>query len=171
MRAQASDNVRENAFTKGGSITRVHGTVKWFDHRKGFGFVVPDDGGPDIFLGKDVIEQANFDAPTEGARVYVACGRKPKGMQAIVLYFVEQPLPAPNSIKGPAPGLVKMFNDECGYGFISVGDGLDDIFFHINLLHQIGLETISAGDTVDVMWEDCKKGLTATQLSVLKAVA
>lgn len=35
------------------------GTVKWFDPVKGFGFIIPDEGGPDVFFHGNTIERAH----------------------------------------------------------------------------------------------------------------
>jgi len=34
------------------------GTLKWFNRTKGFGFIVPDDGGPDVFIHHEVMKAA-----------------------------------------------------------------------------------------------------------------
>ena len=42
------------------------GTVKWFNGQKGFGFIQPDDGGPDVFLHISAVERAGMQAPADG---------------------------------------------------------------------------------------------------------
>ncbi len=45
------------------------GTVKWFNPTKGFGFIVPEDGGNDIFVHISAIEQAGLKGLDEGQKV------------------------------------------------------------------------------------------------------
>ncbi len=45
------------------------GTVKWFNPTKGFGFIVPDDGGQDVFVHISAVEQAGMRSLEEGQKV------------------------------------------------------------------------------------------------------
>lgn len=45
------------------------GTVKWFNTKKGFGFIQPDDGGKDVFVHITALQRAGIDNLNEGARV------------------------------------------------------------------------------------------------------
>jgi CspA family cold shock protein len=45
------------------------GTVKWFDPRKGFGFIQPDDGSKDVFVHISAVEQSGLGSLTEGQKV------------------------------------------------------------------------------------------------------
>ncbi len=45
------------------------GTVKWFDTKKGFGFIRQDDGGPDVFVDYTELEGTGFRSLVEGQRV------------------------------------------------------------------------------------------------------
>lgn len=45
------------------------GTVKWFNATKGFGFIQPDNGGPDAFVHISAVERAGLDGLREGDRV------------------------------------------------------------------------------------------------------
>jgi CspA family cold shock protein len=45
------------------------GKVKWFDERKGFGFIQRDEGGPDVFVHKTAVERAGLRSLHEGQKV------------------------------------------------------------------------------------------------------
>lgn len=45
------------------------GTVKWFNPTKGFGFIVPEEGGNDVFVHISAVEQAGLKTLDEGQKV------------------------------------------------------------------------------------------------------
>jgi cold shock protein len=59
----------------------AEGTVKWFDAKKGFGFIV-QDGGPDVFVHFSAIQSSGFRTLEEGQRVTFDITEGPKGLQA-----------------------------------------------------------------------------------------
>ena len=58
------------------------GTVKWFNDAKGFGFVTPDDGGPDLFAHFSAIQSNGFKSLQENQRVSFDVTTGKKGLQA-----------------------------------------------------------------------------------------
>ncbi|MGP4017768.1 cold-shock protein [Saccharopolyspora sp. 5N708] len=60
----------------------AQGTVKWFNAEKGFGFIAPDDGGPDVFVHFSAIEASGFRELTEDQHVTYEVTQGPKGPQA-----------------------------------------------------------------------------------------
>ena len=59
------------------------GKVKWFNDLKGFGFIEPDDGGPDVFAHFSAIDMDGFKTLKEGSRVSYEVNEGPKGLLAI----------------------------------------------------------------------------------------
>lgn len=45
------------------------GTVKWFNKQKGFGFIVPDDGGNDVFVHITAVEQSGLGELRDGQKI------------------------------------------------------------------------------------------------------
>ncbi|MDF2097051.1 cold-shock protein [Aquibaculum arenosum] len=45
------------------------GTVKWFNSTKGYGFIQPDAGGPDVFVHISAVERAGMSSLAEGQKV------------------------------------------------------------------------------------------------------
>ena len=59
------------------------GTVKWFSPRKGFGFIVPDDGGEDLFVHRSEIKMDGHITLDEGQKVEFEIGQGEKGPYAM----------------------------------------------------------------------------------------
>ena len=47
----------------------IEGTVKWFNAQKGFGFIQPDTGGPDVFVHVSAVERAGMRGLNEGQKI------------------------------------------------------------------------------------------------------
>jgi cold shock protein len=62
---------------------RIKGTVKWFNATKGFGFITPSDGTPDIFLHLSVLRDAGYQDLQPGTTVLCDAARRQKGLQVI----------------------------------------------------------------------------------------
>ena len=54
------------------------GTVKWFNSTKGFGFIQPDNGGPDVFVHISAVERAGMSSLVEGQKISFEEQRDPK---------------------------------------------------------------------------------------------
>lgn len=61
---------------------RQTGTVKWFSDKKGFGFIIPEQGGEDLFVHYSEIEGDGFRTLEENDRVEFTIGQTEKGPNA-----------------------------------------------------------------------------------------
>jgi CspA family cold shock protein len=73
--------VQRNPLYKKGEAEMVEGTVKWFNEKKGFGFI-QQDGGHDVFVHYSSIHGEGFKTLTEGARVSFDVVAAAKGQAA-----------------------------------------------------------------------------------------
>ena len=78
------------------------GKVKWFNDLKGFGFIEPDDGGPDVFAHFSAIDMDGFKTLKEGSRVSYEVNEGPKGLLAMhIRTEAAAPLPGEMPLSNP----------------------------------------------------------------------
>ena len=83
----------------GSDSQRIRGTVKWFNATKGFGFITPSDGTPDIFLHLSVLRDTGHQDLQPGTTVVCDAARRQKGLQVIRVIEVD----LSTAEDGPAP--------------------------------------------------------------------
>lgn len=67
------------------------GKVKWFNNAKGFGFIVPEDGGEDIFAHYSTIQMEGYRSLKAGQEVTFEVQQGPKGLHAENIGVVDEP--------------------------------------------------------------------------------
>ncbi len=60
----------------------AQGVIKWFDNKKGFGFIAQDEGGQDVFVHFSVVKGEGFKTLDEGDRVEFEVTQSDKGLKA-----------------------------------------------------------------------------------------
>ena len=144
------------------------GVVKFFNPQKGFGFIVRDDGGDDVFVHISAVEQAGLTDLADGQPLEFTLVDRGGKVSATNLRIDGEPMPVErgSSDRGPqrqltgekAEGTVKFFNAMKGFGFIQRDDGQPDAFVHISAVERAGLPTLNEGDRLAFELEVDRRG-------------
>lgn len=161
----------------GGDVGTVElrGKVKWFNAVKGYGFLALDIDNSDAFLHVTTLRQAGHEDLKPGATVVCAGVRGPKGWQVMKVIDVDQSTASVMTTKPPSipddiamsdyiAALVKWYNNERGYGFVTRETAEGDIFVHAAVLRRHGLESLTPGQKVMIRIAEGQKGLQVVEI-------
>ncbi|SFB79708.1 cold-shock protein [Tropicimonas isoalkanivorans] len=157
----------------------VKGRVKWFDPAKGFGFVVAEEGGPDILLHANVLRNFGQSSVADGAAIEILVQQTARGMQAVEVVTITPP----DEASGPPledaaaispeeiaalplePARVKWFDKGKGFGFANIFGRSEDIFVHIEVLRRSGLADLQPGEAIGLRVVDGRRGRMAIEVA------
>jgi CspA family cold shock protein len=156
-------------------VGEAKGVVKFFNPQKGFGFIVRDDGGEDVFVHISAVEQAGLTDLADGQPLEFTLVDRGGRISATNLRIEGEPMAvertgggggAGGGDRGPqrqltgekASGTVKFFNAMKGFGFIQRDDGQPDAFVHISAVERAGIPTLNEGDRLDFELEVDRRG-------------
>ena len=66
----------------------MRGVVRWFDVRRGYGFIIPDEGDPDVFLHRRIVRAAGLRRLEPGQVVEYEAQETPQGRKATRIVLV-----------------------------------------------------------------------------------
>ncbi|XBQ05554.1 MAG: cold-shock protein [Stappia sp.] len=171
---EARDGAGEETRT---DLQVVAGAIKWFDVAKGYGFIVPDNGQADILLHVTCLRRDGYRTAYEGARIVCEVVPGSRGLQAFrILSMDESTAVHPSQLppsrthvqvvpeSGYEPATVKWFNRVKGFGFLTQGEGTEDIFVHMETLRRFGITELRPGQTVMVRYGQGPKGRMAAEI-------
>ncbi|SHJ21406.1 cold-shock DNA-binding protein family [Ruegeria lacuscaerulensis ITI-1157] len=157
--------------------------MKWFDPSKGYGFVVSDEGGPDILLHVNVLRNFGQSSVADGAGIEIMTHRTDRGVQAVEVISIDPPERADSvmladfaemdpAVIAEAPlvaARVKWFDKAKGFGFANVFGRSEDVFLHIEVLRRSGLADLQPGEALAMRVIDGKRGRMAAQVLAWEA--
>lgn len=153
--------------------------VKWFDSRKGFGFIIPEGGGADILLHANVLKKAGRSTIADGVLVEVDAIEVAYRWQAqsIVAIHADDSQSVPNLVQFSTldtetlqslpyrPARVKWYDQTKGIGFANVFGVADDVFLHAEVLRAAGIASLEPGEAVALRVVEGTRGWMAVEVS------
>jgi CspA family cold shock protein len=172
-----------STFQGSGDGLRLTGKIKWFNRSKGFGFIVPSDGGGDVFLPLSALERSGHNEAPDGASIVFEWMQGPKGRAVTQIIELDASTAAPRPPRenrprsrdshdegsGPAEsldGVVKWYDPARGFGFVLPNDGGKDIFVHVTALRRSGIEMLEPGQPVRMMVSQARRGREAGSIEL-----
>lgn len=154
---------------------QLRGQVKWFDSRKGFGFVTAEGESRDVLLHINVLRSFGQNSIAEGTSVLLRVQESARGIQAVEVLELE---PAPPQSHPDLPDLaardlsalpllparVKWFDRAKGFGFANVWGAPQDVFLHAEVLRRGGFAELQPGEAVAVKVVEGQRGKLAGEV-------
>ncbi len=137
----------------------VEGTVKWYDSKRGFGFVVCSGFEGDFLLHGNVLNDFGFETAPDGSIVTFRYESADKGHKITEVLSVQKPdtvedpeIPSEdiNLIEDPVPARVKWFDDAKGYGFVNCFGRAGDVFIGSSVMRSAGYSELIAGQALSI---------------------
>lgn len=143
------------------------GTVRWFDAERGFGFLAPEDGSPDVFVhASEIVGGGGATVLREGQAVVFEIGENDRGPQALRVRVTAE------AATGSAVGLlgtVTWYEPAKGYGFAAPDGGGADVFVHSSAIVTGGV--VTEGQRVAFLIVEGERGPQAGHVIPLGAEA
>lgn len=144
------------------------GTVSWYEPGKGYGFVAPDGGGPEIFVHSSAIVTGGV--ISQGQRVAFLVVEGEKGPQADHLLPLGAEAAQRVVASDGADGTVTWYDADKGFGFVTPDSGGEDAFVHVRALAG-GIDELSEGDRVTFDVADSERGPQARNVRLVRGSA
>lgn len=155
---------------------RISGRIKWFDGTRGFGFILSDQGGPDILLHANVLRNFGQSSVAEAALIEAQVQTTARGLQVTEVLRIDAPeerrsdkendgaVPLPDPGAPQEPARVKWFDKAKGFGFANVFGSSDDVFVHMEVLRRCGMAELNPGEAICLKVADGPRGKMAVEV-------
>lgn len=156
------------------------GSVKWFDPKTAYGFVVDDNGGADILLHLNVLRDFGRSSVAEGASITFEVQMHARGLQVSTIHTIapfsgiansggcfgsdERETSLNAAVTEFQPARVKWFNEDKGFGFANIFSAPEDIFLHAEVLRSCGIGTLQLGEAISIRVFETLRGKSAGEI-------
>lgn len=159
---------------------RIRGWVKWFDPAKGFGFIVAEQGGPDILLHVNALRNFGQSSVCDRAGIEVSVQTTQRGLQVVEVFAIippvdeaqaepETPFDEATLALPLEPARVKWFDKAKGFGFANIFGLPEDVFIHMEALRRSGFADLQPGEAVALRVIDGERGRMAVMIAPWEA--
>jgi len=158
-------------------VTVMRGVVKWYDQKRGYGFIRMPDGHPDAILLPSRLKEAGYAFVRKDSHITCQVVSGPRGMQCVRVLSIDESttllererstdIKNVRVVEGPTQLAVKSFFSDRGYGFFEL-PGRPDVFFHNTTLKWSGVvRSPVAGQVFDVFYGENTAKLDGSLLAV-----
>lgn len=180
------DGKNETPRRQDGPRQVITGRIKWYEASRGYGFIIPDDGGRDVMIHEACVRAFGHAALPEGAPIRLTVARGEKGLYAVEILEIDHRAPAeprddgtaprptdflqPEATSGPLlPARVRWFDRQKGFGFVNVFGEAEDIFLHMETVRRCGLKDLASGEGIAVRLCQGPNGVMVSDLKLWEA--
>lgn len=154
-------------------IKRVEGALRWFDHNKGYGFIMPLDGSPDVLLHNDVLKGFSHIKLKPGTKISCEIIKSSRGLLATKILDILDDMSRnvkqishklevdQRPVARLRLAIVKWYDEQKGYGFAVTHLDKGDVMLSRQILRKCGIRSVVPGDKINVSVSETDRGLLA----------
>jgi|GEM_PF-389898 len=165
---------------------KIEGSLRWFDHVRGYGFIIPEDGGDDVLLHNEILRDYGKATRLQpGAVVSCEIMKSPKGLMATKIlkvleaanemsqemvdgghnhYHDNHLMVRPDDESLLKVAIVKWYDERKGYGFSITHEDDNDIMLSRQILRKCGIRALYPGDKIKIVTDKTERGLIANYI-------
>ena len=155
----------------------VEGVLKWYNPKRGYGFLVPTDGSSDVMVHRDLLESAGFPVVNPGAVIRCEAEVSERGALAVrIISVLDRALQLSQELmermqsspEEMVPGVVKWYNENKGFGFALSADVDGDVLLSRPVLMRCNVPMLAPGQRLLMKVEPGERGNAAVLVRTIK---